>query len=192
MTRSRAVTVLGVAFEGLLLGVAWGLGLAVGHSPFATFALEGWAVAWGAAAAAPPLWGAWLAYHSRWGPLQRVKRDAQEHLAPLFKGCSVMQLALLSAAAGLAEEAWFRGVVQAAVGAWAGPAAGLVVASALFGLLHPLSRPYALLAGLIGAYLGAVWLVSGNLLVVVTAHAVYDLVALVFLVRYVRDSSSSS
>jgi membrane protease YdiL (CAAX protease family) len=39
------------------------------------------------------------------------------------------------------------------------------------------------LAALIGAYLGFVFLLSGNLLVPIIAHAVYDVVALFVLAR---------
>ena len=42
---------------------------------------------------------------------------------------------------------------------------------------------YGVLAALIGVYLGWVWLASGNLLAPVVAHALYDFVALVVLVR---------
>jgi membrane protease YdiL (CAAX protease family) len=59
----------------------------------------------------------------------------------------------------------------------------LVVSSVLFGLLHPITPTYAVLAGLIGAYLGGVWLANGNLLVVVIVHALYDFIALIYLLR---------
>jgi membrane protease YdiL (CAAX protease family) len=51
----------------------------------------------------------------------------------------------------------------------------------LFGLLHPITPTYAVLAALMGAYLGGVWLASGNLLVPIVAHALYDFIALAYL-----------
>ena len=36
---------------------------------------------------------------------------------------------------------------------------------------------------MLGAYLGLVWIASGNLLTVIVAHAVYDFVALIVLTR---------
>ena len=40
-----------------------------------------------------------------------------------------------------------------------------------------------MLAAVVGAYLGALFVASGNLLVPILAHALYDLVALVVLTR---------
>ena len=65
----------------------------------------------------------------------------------------------------------------------AAAAAGL-----LFGAGHWLSASYALLASLIGAYLGILFLVSGNLLAPIVAHAAYDVVALFVLARRVGAS----
>ena len=53
---------------------------------------------------------------------------------------------------------------------------------------HWLSASYALLASLIGAYLGILFLVSGNLLAPIIAHAAYDVVALFVLARRVGAS----
>jgi membrane protease YdiL (CAAX protease family) len=47
------------------------------------------------------------------------------------------------------------------------------------------------LAGGIGLYLGAVWLATGNLLVPITSHALYDFLAFVYLVQ-VRKSKAAS
>jgi membrane protease YdiL (CAAX protease family) len=58
-------------------------------------------------------------------------------------------------------------------------------ASVLFGVGHWLSSAYAALATLIGAYLGLVFLLTGNLLAAIIAHAVYDVVALCVLARRV-------
>jgi membrane protease YdiL (CAAX protease family) len=58
----------------------------------------------------------------------------------------------------------------------------------LFGALHALTPTYAILATLAGAYLGSVWLITGNLLVVIIAHGFYDFIALVYLLR-VRTAS---
>ena len=94
-----------------------------------------------------------------------------------------MAAMVLSLAAGVGEEMLFRGVVQAVLDRWWGPWAALPVASLFFGLLHALTPTYAVLATLAGLYLGGVWLLTGNLLVVIVAHAFYDLIALVYLLR---------
>ena len=60
---------------------------------------------------------------------------------------------------------------------------GLLAAALLFGLLHSITPAYAILAGLVGLYLGGLWLACGNLLTPIVAHGTYDFLALVYLVR---------
>jgi membrane protease YdiL (CAAX protease family) len=83
----------------------------------------------------------------------------------------------------------FRGVLQGFAARWLGPAAGLVICSALFGLAHPITWTYGLVSAGFGLYLGVVWLASDNLLVVVIAHALYDFLVLVYLLRIQRARS---
>ena len=59
----------------------------------------------------------------------------------------------------------------------------LVAASFVFGCFHPLSATYAVLAALIGLYLGLLLIFTGNLLAPALAHGLYDFIALVCLVR---------
>jgi len=118
-------------------------------------------------------------------------RTVEERVAPLFVGSSAATVALVAALAGVGEEALFRGVIQTAlldrVPAWA--AVGLTAAA--FGLAHALSVTYALLAALVGGYLGWLHLVSGNLLVPILAHGFYDFVALQILLRVKPIPTSS-
>jgi membrane protease YdiL (CAAX protease family) len=115
-----------------------------------------------------------------WEPLRRLSREIEETVAPLFAGCPPLALALVSLAAGVGEEALFRGVIQTALGEAVHPAVGLLGASLLFGLTHLVTPTYALLAGVLGLYLGAITMATGNLLPAIVAHALYDFVALVF------------
>ena len=48
---------------------------------------------------------------------------------------------------------------------------------------HLVTVEYALITAFIGAYLGALYLTSGNLLVPIVTHAVYDFLALFYLFR---------
>ena len=93
--------------------------------------------------------------------------------------------------AGLGEETLFRGVIQPALAAHLPLAAAVATTGALFGLAHWITPTYALLAGLVGAYLGVLFVVSDNLLVPILAHALYDVVALALLVR-VKPTPTSS
>ena len=52
-------------------------------------------------------------------------------------------------------------------------------ATLLFGIVHSVTPLYAVIAALIGAYLGALQLATSNLWPPVLAHALYDFVAFV-------------
>jgi hypothetical protein len=99
-----------------------------------------------------------------------------------------LQLALLAALAGIGEELLFRGVLQVGLARVLPDAGALVAASALFGLVHFVSPAYVLLAGVVGLYLGGLFLFQGNLLVPIIAHALYDFVALIYVTRRYNTS----
>lgn len=108
-------------------------------------------------------------------------RDVNGKLVPAFARCTTFELALISLLAGVGEEALFRGVIQSALTAWLTPSWGLVLTSALFGLGHLVTPAYAVIAGLLGLYLGAIAMFHGNLLIVMIVHGLYDLLALLYL-----------
>jgi membrane protease YdiL (CAAX protease family) len=121
----------------------------------------------------------------RWpiGPLAQIKQFSEEVIRPLFAPCTLAELAALSLLAGIGEESLFRGVFQGLFIRWFGILPALIVPSVIFGLLHLITPTYAILAALMGIYLGCWVLFADNLLVAVIAHALYDFVALVYLVR---------
>ena len=134
-------------------------------------------------ATVPPLAFMWLVSRSTWPPFRRLVFEVDEHLLPLFAGCSAGQLALIAAAAGIGEEALFRGaLLTAAVGALGIPAA-LAITSIAFGLVHFVTPTYAVLAGLVGAYLGWLAVATGGVWAPAVAHGLYDFVALAVLLR---------
>ena len=92
--------------------------------------------------------------------------------------------ALIALSAGVGEEMLFRGVIQSSLAAWVGVQAGLILASILFGLLHPISIPYVFVTMLVGFYLGGAFELTGNLLTVMVTHALYDLALMAYLLRY--------
>ncbi len=63
----------------------------------------------------------------------------------------------------------------------------MILTSILFGALHWITPTYAAIAGLIGFYLGAFMVVSGNLVVPILVHALYDFFALRYLLGRSRD-----
>jgi membrane protease YdiL (CAAX protease family) len=106
------------------------------------------------------------------------------------------ELLVISLIAGVGEEMLFRGFLQTCLATWIGEPYGLilalVVASLTFGACHWLTTTYAALATLVGLYLGVVFYGSGNLLVPVVAHAVYDFAALMYLVKSQRALPDAS
>ncbi len=180
----QTVVLLAIFVEGGLILVATVLGWLTGQSPLEDFAWDA-ADALRGAAAAVPMVVAFLAMQT-WpvGPLRRIRRFSEEVVRPLLAPCSVVDLLGISVLAGLGEEMLFRGVLQGAFTTWSKtPWLTVTAASLLFGLLHAITFTYALLATLMGAYLGAVWLWTGNLLVVVVTHALYDFLVLLWLLR---------
>jgi membrane protease YdiL (CAAX protease family) len=177
------VIIFAVFFEAGLAPFSLFLGWLLGHPPLSGFVWSARDAAWGAVAALP-LIALFLAM-LRWpaGPLAKVKEFCEEEIVPLFGASSWSELALIALSAGVGEEMLFRGVLQASLMDWLGVGGGLVVASFLFGVLHPISITYIIIAGLLGFYVGAIWIYNGNLLTVMVTHALYDLAALGYLIR---------
>ncbi|MEO8089080.1 MAG: CPBP family intramembrane glutamic endopeptidase [Gemmatimonadales bacterium] len=115
-----------------------------------------------------------------------------DELGPLLAPRSPVSLVFLATLAGLAEEVLFRGVVQTGLARLLPEWAALVLASAGFGLAHFISPAYALLAGLAGLYLGGLFLLQGNLLAPIVAHAVYDVVALNCVARLFQNQGPAT
>jgi membrane protease YdiL (CAAX protease family) len=176
-----------------------GLGLAallvgyfVGFSPLVAPALSpshalahGFAIGLGLVAALPLVALVPILDRAPWPSLSDLREVVHEQLVPLVRELSVAQMALVALVAGWGEELLFRGLLQAGLAQWLGGAAGwwagLVVATVLFALCHAITPSYAVLAGLMGLYLSALFVLTDNLLAPITTHAVYDFAALLYL-----------
>ncbi len=141
------------------------------------------AVAAGIGATAPLLVGLWWCLGTRWPPVRRLIEVVEEQVAPLFAGATSAQVALVALLAGVGEEAFFRGVLQESLSRVLPAAAALAIAGGLFGAAHWVTATYAALAPVVGLYLGTLFILSGNLLAPIVTHALYDLVAMMVLVR---------
>ena len=183
------VIIFAVFFEAGLAPFSLILGWLLGHQPLEKFVWSAGDALWGAAAAVP-LIALFLAM-LRWpiGPLIKVKEFCEEEIVPLFDESYWSELALISLSAGVGEEMLFRGVLQATLMDWLGAGWGLTLASVLFGVLHPISISYIIIAGFLGLYLGAIWIYSDNLLTVMVTHGLYDFVALGYLIRLTVSGS---
>jgi uncharacterized protein len=182
---SFAVTA--AAFEGGLALFAVGLGWALDLPPMETFRWSWPDLGWGIVATLPPLTLLGLCLYLPWEPLRKILRLLNETVLPLFRQCGLMEIAVIALLAGLGEEMLFRPIVQEGLSRWIGlpygPACGLIAAAVFFGLLHGMTLAYAILAAVIGLYLGIVWKLNGNLMIPIVTHALYDFIALAVLIR---------
>jgi membrane protease YdiL (CAAX protease family) len=175
--------ILSVLFEGGLAPLALLLGWLLGQPALSGFAWRADDAMLGVLATLPML--ALFLFGQNWpvGPFRAIRRFFDEEARPVLAGCQWPDLALISLAAGVGEEMLFRGVFQGVLSRSLGPGPGWGAASLLFGLLHPITPGYMVLAALLGAYLGGIWMYTGNLLTVMVAHALYDFLAMVLLLR---------
>jgi CAAX protease family protein len=182
-SNGRRMVWFGVAFEGSLAVVALALGWLLGQWPLLKIHWVPKDLLWGIAGCVP-LFLLFLVC-VRWpvGPLVRIKQISQELIGEWFAQSTLMQLALISLLAGIGEEALFRGVIQDAFIEWTSPIAGVALASILFGLMHPITPTYIVLAAIMGAFLGWIFMTTENLLPAIITHGLYDFLALTYLTR---------
>lgn len=174
--------------EGLLIPLALGLAVLLGETPWADFHWPLGTLMLSIIATAPlvGLLGLFTLLGPTW--FRELEALVQPAVAAVFNGHGRVAVAVAALIAGFGEELLFRGVVQSSLAGWAGPWVALVLASVVFGLLHALSRAYFVLATIMGLYLGAIYQVTGNLMVASLVHAFYDWVALeMVLSRVDRD-----
>jgi membrane protease YdiL (CAAX protease family) len=191
-------TLLALLFEGGLGAVALLVGWLLGHWPAIGIDASRWTslpAAWpqltaaglGLAATVPLLAALFVIDRFPLGPLRSLRQLAEELIPRMFAGASVLQLALVSLAAGVGEELLFRGLVQGGLSRWIGepfgPWIALAIASVLFGVCHWLNSTYAAAAALAGLYFGILFWLTGSLWTPLVAHATYDFLALLYLVR---------
>jgi CAAX protease family protein len=183
---------LAIAGEAGLALLAVGLGRLVGVSPLAQVQVGWRPFLWGVLATLPLLLALIWILERPGGALRRLVDFVVGHLGPILAGRSAAELALLAALAGLSEELLFRGVIQSGLARLVPAPVALVLATALFGLAHFATSAYAVVAGLMGLYLGLLLLLQGNLLTPIVTHTLYDLVALVLVAQRYRAAQARS
>jgi membrane protease YdiL (CAAX protease family) len=179
---------LALAGEAGLALLAVGLGRVLGFSPLAVLQPSWRSLLWGLLATPPLLLALIWVLQRPSGPLKQLVDFVVSELGPILARRSAAELALLAGLAGVGEELLFRGLLQAGLMRVVPTPLALVSASALFGLAHFATSTYAIVAGLMGLYLGGVFLLQGSLFAPIVTHAVYDFVALVLVVRRHRAS----
>lgn len=175
------------AFELALLILALGWGWLFQRPALANVQWSLQSVTVGIAAAIPPFAFFIWTLHSELRLCLHHRHLFESLLRPWFGNWSVLQLLVLSVIAGVSEEVFFRGAIQGSLADRVNAIPALVLASALFGACHLLTWTYALIAAGIGAYLGLLWIWTGNLLTPMVTHAVYDFAALLYFLRAFRS-----
>lgn len=106
-------------------------------------------------------------------------RDSQiEFFSQIGFAFTPTRIAIMAIGAGVTEEILFRGVFQTWIYGRTSAAAAILITNIVFGLLHARTALYAIIAGLVGAYLGLVFLLCENLIAPIITHALYDAAAL--------------
>lgn len=101
----------------------------------------------------------------------------------LFKNFGWFDIILVSCLAGIGEELLIRGVLQSWLVDYVGAVVGILLASVVFGLMHNLSKAYVVLTAVLGCFFGLALYVTGSMLLVIVAHAVYDVLAFFIIVK---------
>ena len=175
-------------FEASLVLVAVLLGWVADINPFGNIHFSEPALAYGVLGTAP-LFLMFLALEYVQGQsVATIRKLLLNTLGPGLHRYHWTDLFMLAAIAGVSEELLFRGVIQPWIERSWGIAVGLIASNIVFGLVHAVTPLYALLAALVGIYLGLSLDYGGerNLLTPVIIHGFYDFLAFVALMRVYR------
>ncbi len=179
-------------FEGSLIVVAIVLGWIADIDPFANIIFSEAAVFYGIIGTIPLFIFFVALYQIKIDAFQQVKRTLLETLAPSMHRYHWTDLFILGAIAGITEEILFRGVIQPWIESSWGMTSGLIASSIIFGMVHAVTPLYALLATLVGIYLGLSmdWGGQRNLLNPIIIHGLYDFLAFLVIVRTYRSNQA--
>ena len=172
---------LGIVVLAVVLALVFRIDLA-GQMEFSVESLN-----WAVVGTLPLLLSVWVLADTRRAWAAELQRLMRQIVVPLFRNAPTGTLFLVSLLAGVGEELLFRGVMQGGLSALVGPWPALLLASVAFGLMHALTRAYFVVATLMGLYLGLFYLWTGNLLIPILIHFLYDWVVLRYYLAKARQ-----
>lgn len=167
---------LGAALIPVAVGVAGLLSVDIVAAAGLSFA----AVFWGVAACAPLVALLHCFLRTQWRPLAEFRQSQLKFFIEIGFALTTRRALVLAAIAGLSEELLFRGAIQTALSRDYPAALAVILPNIVFGALHARTLLYAVIAGLVGVYLGVCYHLTGSLAAPVITHALYDFVALVW------------
>ncbi len=186
-----------IVFEVALGGLAIVLGLTLGPDArlslpqldLASLPSIGYGCLYGLLAALPMLVAIEILKRIPWKPIQELEALSDDGMLKTLLRLSPVELLAISLCAGVGEELLFRGWLLSwmAGGSFADAFqarslniaslefwAAMIGSSVAFGMVHPISKLYVVIAALMGMYFAVLLVLSGNLLVPIIAHAAYD------------------
>jgi hypothetical protein len=177
MTQSQFLIGAGL-FEGALLLLAFGGGWLTGSHPTATLTWSAADFGFGVLATGPMLILLLICFLSRSKGMLQVREFVRDTIGPYLDECRWIDIVLLALLAGVCEEAFFRGFLFLWIQNW-NQMLAVLITNLLFGLAHAVTPLYVVLAAFLGLYLTAFMVVdpTPNLLIPITAHSLYDLIA---------------
>ncbi len=125
--------------------------------------------------------------------LQDIRRILLDTVGSSMHKMHWTDLLVLASIAGISEEILFRGLLQPWLELKWGMVAGLIFSNVIFGLVHAVTPLYAVLAGLVGVYLGLFLDFGGerNLLTPIIIHGCYDFLAFLAVMHFYRKQNLS-
>jgi membrane protease YdiL (CAAX protease family) len=176
-----------ILFEGGMAVLAIVIGYFCGFSPASTLSWSFQAIVLSFAATVPMLVLFVFLDRATFLPFLRIQQLVRSFTYTYFGKCSTIQILLICVLAGIGEELFFRGLIQdgiaQGIGGTSGLVCGMVIASFFFGIAHLITPTYGIIAFLISFYFGALFLYSGNILVPMITHALYDYCVIRFMLR---------
>lgn len=172
-------------FEAALILVAMVLGWIAGINPFEYFYFSEQAIAYGILGTLPLFLVFLACEQTSLESVRTIRKLLLDTLCPSLYKHHWADLLILAAIAGIGEEILFRGVLQPWLERAWGLNAGLIITSLAFGLVHAVTPLYAVLATVIGIYLGLSLDYGGsrNLLTPVIIHGLYDFLVFIALIK---------
>ena len=181
-------------FEGSLILVAIVLGWIADINPFIDVKFSEISILYGLIGTAPLFLLFITMYQFNIPAVQKIKALLLETLGPSLHKHHWADLFVLAAIAGISEELLFRGVIQPWMESSWGMTAGLIGSNIIFGLVHAVTPLYAVLATLIGIYLGLFLDYGGerNLMTPIIIHGLYDFLAFIVIMRTYRAQKTDA